>query len=257
MICYPSIKNTTPLLVVGPQRSGTRFITNVLNSIPGVIIQDEIPDPIIRKVFATLDKCNQNFGARNRKQKPLNWEQTKHDFMFSVWANLTKGKRKNFDSKCIFYGYKTPFHEIYFDTYNDFFEPVRPKYICCVRNFMDHYFSVHARWPHRNIINVAKRYTHSLRHLRNIKEKRPGDVLFFFLDDFKKEGVDLLYKKILSPLGLENVSHALEKASQGPANASAQLGLKKKKTLSFSQSLSLKIYPYPLREFQSLRSDFA
>lgn len=256
MICYPSIKKTTPLLVVGPPRSGTRFITNVLNSVPGVIIQGEIPNPIIRKVFETIKTCNNNFESRNRNQTIKNWEQTKHDFMFSAWANLTKSKRKKFDSNCIYYGYKTPFHELYFDTYNDFFEPVRPKYICCVRNFLDHYFSVNARWSHRSIIMVSKQYTHSLRQLRYMKEKRPDDVFFFFLDDFKEKGVDLLYEKIFSPLGLENVSSALKKASQGPVNTSAQLGVKKKKTLSFTQTLSLKIYPYPFKAFENLRRDY-
>jgi hypothetical protein len=256
MTFYPSIRNTTPLLVVGPPRSGTRFITNVLNSVPGVIIQGEIPNPIIRKVFETIKTCNNHFEARNRNQAIKNWEQTKYDFMFSVWANLTKSKRKNFDSNCVYYGYKTPYHELYFDDYNDFFDPVRPKYICCVRNFLDHYFSVNARWPHRNIIMVSKQYTLSLRQLRYMKEKRPDDVFFFFLDDFKKQGFDLLYEKILSPLGLENVSSALKKAGQGPANTSTQLGVKKKNTLSRTQTLFLKVYSYPFSKFENLKSDF-
>lgn len=181
MICYPSIQEATPLIVAGPQRCGTRFVTNVLNFVPGVSLQDEIPYPVMSKVFELIDKCEKKFGSHHKEYTAKNWEQTKHDFMFSVWANLTQGKRRKIGKNLLFYGYKTPFHEIFFDQYNKFFEPVRPKYICCIRSFIDHYFSVHARWPERNILQVAKRFSHSLRQLRYYERtKIRGCFILFF-----------------------------------------------------------------------------
>jgi len=256
MTYFPNTNEATPLIVVGAQRSGTRFITNVLNSVQGITIQNEIPDPIIVKAFKTLEKCDNMYLSDSRKYISEHWISKRHEAMFSLWANISKGKKKNVSSDCVYYGYKTPFHEHYFDFYNSFFDPVRPKYVCCVRFFLDHYFSVNARWPDVSIIRVARRYTRSLRQLRYMKETRPDDVLLFFLDDYKKTGVEYLREKIFEPLGLEDVSPAIKMAKQGPANASANLGLKKRKTISPVQSLALKIYHHPFSEFESLHHDF-
>lgn len=89
-----------------------------------------------------------------------------------------------------------------------------------------------------------------------MKEQRSEDVLFFFLDDYKKIGIDYLQERIFAPLGLENTDAALKKATQGPANASAQLGLIKKDSLSLLQAMLLKLYPQPLKEYATLYRDF-
>lgn len=256
VISYPTTQTATPLIIVGPQRSGTRFVTNVLNSVPGVVVQDEIPDSIMMNVLELISKCEKKYESADREYTVENWENTKHDFMFSVWSNLTQGKRKKTDKKCIFYGYKTPFHEVYFDFYNQFFYPVRPKYICCVRNFLGHYFSVHARWPKRSFVWIARRYVRSLRQLRYMKKKRPEDVFFFFLDDYKQEGTIYLQKKIFDPLGLEDTDLAVKKAEKGPVNASIQLGLKKKDSLTLLQSWILQVYSSPFQYFECLHHDF-
>lgn len=256
MICYPSIENATPLIVVGPQRCGTRFVTNVLNSVPGVTIHGEIPSPIMNRIIAVIKKCDKKYLNDDRNNIGENWQSTKWDLMFAAWANVTKGKRKKMDSDCLFYGYKTPFHEKYFDFYNAFFDPIRPKYVCCIRLFTDHYFSVQARWPRKSIISVAKRYVQSLRQLYYMKQQRPDDVFFFFLDDYKKIGFQYLRERIFDPLGLDDLATAQRKAEKGPANSSAQLGVKKKKQLSRLQALFLKINSQAMQEYDLLHRDF-
>ncbi len=254
---HPSSNMATPLIVAGPQRSGTRFVTNVLNSIPGVTLQGEIPESIMDKIIDLAQKCNNKYSNSERSNIVDDWEDNKIDFLFSAWANLSQGKRKKKESNCIFYGYKSPFHEKYFDFYSTFLYPIRPKYICCIRPFLPHYFSVQARWPNKKIWNVVLRYVRSLNQIRRIKQERPQDVFLFFLEDYKEQGFPYFYEYILDPLGLKDVDRAEKQATKGPANASAQLGLKKRTRLSGKESLFLKMYPQPFKKYELLRRDFS
>jgi len=256
MICYPSVDQATPLLVVGPQRSGTRFVTNVLNSLPGVTIQDEIPAGVMESLKWLTIKCENKYANSEIKARADSWECTKHDFMFAAWGNLTQGRRRESDTSCIYYGYKTPFHEKYFDFYNAFFDPVRPKYVCCIRSFIDHYFSVSARWPERTIHLISRRYINSLRQISYMKKQRPDAVLLFFLDDYKEIGMPYPHQRIFMPLGLEKVDRAEKKAMKGPANASEQMGFQKRSNLTWRQELYLKLSPEPMRLYDGLKRDF-
>ena len=256
MTCYPPGLKAVPLIVAGPPRSGTRFITSVLNKVPGVTINGEIPDSIINSVIRVTKKCDRIYRSNHDESWAQNWDLTKRDYMFAVWATLNKSRILKADTECVFFGYKTPFHEKYFDFYNAFFHPAQPQYICCVRSFPEHLLSVQARWPKRIMPYIAFRYIMSLRQLRHMKEKRPGQVLFFFLDDFKKMGNRYLSEKIFKPLGLEDITSAIRKADQGPVNTLEQLGCQRKNRLSQNQELLLRIYPRPLNEFENLRSDF-
>lgn len=256
MHCYPSAEEVTPLIVVGPPRSGTRFIANVLNQVPGITIHGEIPDYILQGLFRVIKRCDRIYPKNADKSRGLNWDASKRDFMFASWANLTKGKKIKVESQTRFFGYKTPFHERYFDFYNNFFYPVHPVYICCIRSFPEHLLSVQARWPKRVIAYVALRYVMSLRQLRYMKEKSSEHVLFFFLDEYKQTGSKYLKKKIFDPLELKEVAQAIGKAEQGPVNTSLQQGVSKKQDLNQIQKLTLRLFPKPLRDYEALRRDF-
>lgn len=256
LVCYPSAQQAIPLMVVGPPRSGTRFVTNVLNSLPGVSIQGEIPDSVMKTIKKLVQECDSFFAENKEKNWLKNWDSTKCDFMFAAWANLTKSKRRPSQTNCLYYGYKTPRHEFYFDFYNSFFHPIRPRYICCVRSFVDHCLSVQARWPKKSLFRVSKEYIQSLRQIRYMKKQRPNEVILFILDDYKKAGAQYLTEHLFIPLGLDDVDQAIRKAGQGAVNTAKQLGVKKKKKLSPSQQLFLQLVAWPLKEFDSLRQDF-
>lgn len=256
MVSYPPADTTTPIIVVGPPRSGTRFITNVLNAIPGVTIHGEIPEPIINNVLRVVNKCDQMYVNNQFRNSAQNWDLAKREFMFASWATLNKNKPRKSDKDSIYFGYKTPFHEKYFDFYNNYFYPNQPEYICCIRSFPGHLLSVQARWPKRITPYIAFRYIMSLRQIRSMKEKKPDQVLLFFLDDYKKIGNRYLSEKIFKPLGLEDIEPAIRKAEQGPVNTLEQLGCIRNERLSNIQEFFLKIYPRPLIEFETLRSDF-
>ncbi len=231
-------------------------MANVLNKVPGVVVNGEIPDFIMHRAIRVIKLCDRYYGKKNGQGVKNNWDHKKREYMFASWAGLSKGKVENYDSQCLFYGYKTPFHERYFDFYNKFFHPVHPKYICCVRSFPDHLLSVQARWPKRIMPYIALRYIMSLRQLRYMKMKASDHVFFFFLDDYKVSGTGYLQQRIFEPLGLVDVAGAIRKAEQGPVNTSAQRGVNKKDSLSRIQELLLKICPKPFIEFESLRRDF-
>ena len=256
MICYPSLEDATPLIVAGPPRSGTRFVTNVLNSVPWVTIQGEIPTPIMSSVIHLLDQADNVFTKNGKAAWQKNWQATKRDLMFALSGNLTKGSRIQSEEVCLYYGYKTPNHEHYFDIYNKFFHPIRPKYICCVRSFTEHFLSVKARWPQRSIMSVSKRYVKSLQQIRHMKNQRPNDVCIFILDRYIDMGMGHLLNNVFYPLGLDDVGQALDKAGQGPVNTSDQLGVQRQREVTKWQSLFLRAYSRPEREFQRISSEF-
>ncbi len=256
MIFYPKAGETTPLVVAGPQRCGTRFVTNVLNSVSGVTIQDEISGSIMDSVVKVVKECNRQYARLDRTNRRERWDLTKRDFMFSVWGNLNKNRRTEASEDCLYYGYKSPYHEKYFDFYNALFDPIRPVFVCCIRSFMDHYFSVNARWPKRTIHFVSQRYVRSLRQIRYMKRKRPDCVRLFVLDHYKVAGIPYLREFIFEPLGLKKITAAEFTAGQGPANASTQLGLRKRNRLAPLQAYYLRLYPQPFREFDALCREF-
>jgi len=256
MICYPSPQKSIPLIIAGLPRSGTRFVTNVLNAVPGVTIQSEIPEPVITTIKNLIETCDAVYTPKNKKNWGECWDATKRDFMYSVWANLTKSTRRKSAAETLFYGYKTPGHEFYFDFYNHFFYPIQPKYVCCVRSFVDHFLSVQARWPKRDIRMVSKSYIQSLNQIACMKKQKPDHVILFVLDDYKTRGFQYLRDQVFEPLCLQDVAAAEKKASQGAVNTSLQHAVTRKEGLSTKQKVFLKLFPQPLQKFDELRMNY-
>lgn len=257
VVCYPSVRYATPLLVVGPPRCGTRFVTNVLNKVPGVVIHGEIHNKVVQSLFKVIETCNKVYETKGRPDGwTERWNVQRHDFLLAAWANLTKGHRKKSPVDCLYYGYKTPRHEKYFDVLNRFFAPIHPHYVCCIRNFCDHLLSVQACWPKVSSLEASLKYIQSLRHIRYMKQQRPKDVHLFFLDDYIGTGLPYLTERLFVPLGLQDTNLALAKAREGAVNTSAHLGVQRKEHLSQAQRWLVTIFPMPLREFSRLRRDF-
>ena len=249
---------TIPLIVAGPPRSGTRFITNVLNKSPAVMLHGEIPEPMIRKLNK-LVKVSDRIYLKNREipdRVKEKWRNSKPEFIFSAWAHLCKSRAQP-KRACIYYGYKSPWHERYFSLYNSYFAPVKPRFVCCIRSFEQHLLSVKARWPNRPTPKIAARYVFSLRQIRRMKENAPDDVILFFLDDYITLGGNYLVEQVFAPLGIDDFSSALEQAARGPVNTAVQHGVKRRPELSSMQRLFLTTFPLPVSTFNSLRADFS
>lgn len=255
MNCYPKTESVIPLIVVGPPRSGTRFLANILNSIPEVVIQGEIDETIMKHVVYAVKKFMKYQKHAVKSENVLVQHDKLASFLFSSWANLSKQGRIEADSKCLYYGYKNPSHEYYFNFYNAVFHPVRPIYLCCIRSFKDHYLSVQARWPDQGIPWVALKYIRSLRQIRYMLNQRPHEVHLFDLDAYKQRGFSYLVHQIFNPLGITSLQNAIRKADQGPVNTSEQLGVRKKDALSPFEIFFLRWFPFPEREYERFSLD--
>ena len=105
-------------------------------------------------------------------------------------------------------------------------------------------------------MSVSKRYVKSLQQIRHMKNQRPNDVCIFILDRYIDMGMGHLLNNVFYPLGLDDVGQALDKAGQGPVNTSDQLGVQRQREVTKWQSLFLRAYSRPEREFQRISSEF-
>lgn len=240
MIIYPD--EAKPLLVVGRQRAGTRFVTNALNMFPEICIQGELPLPVtdymfdfvksVDRYYVNLEKSyNEPSVARVRSE---GWLFRRQHLMFVLWANINQSQRLEADNEaCKYYGYKRPRHEFHFDYYVEFFQENIPIFVYCVRNFVDNYLSIKSRWPDRSIDLVANEYVESLEQYKYMKKSRPNEVLLFNLDDFLKQGIDYLTGNIFAALDVEQTAPIIEQIREmGPRNSLEELGIDRQNSLT-------------------------
>lgn len=248
-----SFDGVTPLIVVGPPRSGTRFVTAVLNAIPRVQLYSEIHDEILAPMKKSLRQAERVYDSSERDGSPAHWEARKRGLMYSVWHGLSADRQRPPRKKSLYIGYKTPFHEQHFEFYNRYFDPVRPVYICCIRSFVDHFLSVQARWPRHGIVYTAFRYIRSLRKIRRMKAERPDEVIVFVLDDCREQGYPYIRERLLRPLGLEEHPRARRLAERGAVNTAEKFGVDRADDLTLRQKVLLWLLPGTTRAFDALR----
>ncbi|MFN4230729.1 sulfotransferase [Parvibaculum sp.] len=129
MIVIPSSNKVHPLVVAGLGRSGTRFVTNLLNAHQHVTLQGEIPNGVfgeIKQLFHLLDRHYGN--GRNRPENPRRqkeiWEAKKREMVFAVWAFGGQDPIVRIKPRTRYFDYKRPGHEEYFEFYSRIFAPV-------------------------------------------------------------------------------------------------------------------------------------
>lgn len=201
---YP--ENATPLIVFGRQRAGTRFVADVLNTFREVTIQGELPNPVMRALEKFVDDTERSYlslakdGSDRRAREYRNWVRKKPALIYAMWANASQSRRVVPDRKCRYFGYKRPNNEFYFDFYERHFSERKPRYVYCVRNFVDNYLSIVSRWPDRSIEQVAEDYLSSLEQYNKIKLAAPDRVMLFNLDDHIRHGVPYIERNVLGKL---------------------------------------------------------
>lgn len=204
---YPS--RARPLLIVGRQRAGTRFLANVLNTFAEVSIQGELPNPVMQlaeKFILDLERAYQEVhdtGGKKGESEYKGWLKKKEDLIYALWEHAGQSRRVPYDQSTRYFGYKRPNNEAYFAFYEASFTHRRPLYIYCTRNFVDNYLSIASRWPERSIGQVGQDYLMSTEQYREMKAAAPGRVLIFNLDDYLAEGIPYLARNIFRPLRLK------------------------------------------------------
>jgi hypothetical protein len=208
---YP--KRFKPLIIVGRQRAGTRFLTNLLNSFDEVSIQGEIPTHVMNLVVRFVRETDTYYamaaerGIRHARAYNI-WLKKKEELLFSIWEFASQVRSVPTSPKTCYFGYKRPNNERYFDFYEEAFAFRPPVYVYCVRNFPDNFLSVVSRWPERRIKDIAKEYMDSIAQYHRMKGAASDRVLLFNLDNHVKYGIDHVETSVIHPLGLKlTVAH--------------------------------------------------
>lgn len=204
---YP--RKIKPLIIVGRQRAGTRFLTDILNSFDEVAIQGELPNPVMNYAKRMIDKIDECYAEMARKggskarREHESWLKKKEDLVFSVWELAGQAQRIKYDKNTKYFGYKRPNNESFFAFYEASFKYRPPVYVYCTRNFIDNYLSIASRWPDRYIQRVSAEYMKSIAQYRTMASGASGRVLLFNLDDYIKLGFAYIEDNIITPLGLD------------------------------------------------------
>lgn len=253
-------KKVIPLIIVGRQRAGTRYITNILNSFQEVIIQGEIPNPVMKSVSCMINEIESyylqqlvNIKTRNRGIKEYNnWLSQRQDLIFSIWANCGQEKRIEINGYCKYYGYKRPNNEFYFDLYENIFTYNPPIYVYCIRNFKDNFLSIVSRWPDRSLKKIAQEYLDSIIQFKKMKQISTDRALVFNLDKLIDEGFNYVKEAIILPLNL-NLSESLEVRlkQMGAINTTeGDHNLVRRKTLTDEEECFISKHPELETEYQ-------
>lgn len=246
---YPS--HFKPLIVVGRQRAGTRFLTNLLNSFDEVVLQGELPNGVmesvvrfIREIEAYYAKAADQRGSQH-KQYYKRWRSKKESLLFSIWENASQARAKKATPESKYFGYKRPNNERYFDFYEEAFAFRPPTYVYCIRNFVDNFLSVVSRWPERRIEDVAGDYMASVTQYHKMKGAAPDRVLLFNLDDHVKYGLNYIEKNVIRPLGLKVADDHRKKLKRmrGSNRTEEDLKIPRRKELTTSEQRFLGKHP--------------
>jgi hypothetical protein len=92
---YP--RNFKPLIIVGRQRAGTRFLTSLLNSFEEVTIQGEVPTHVMEKVTRFIRDLDSYYGkaadrsARHDRYYKI-WRRKKEHLLVSIWEYASQSR---------------------------------------------------------------------------------------------------------------------------------------------------------------------
>ncbi len=129
------LKKTTPVIVCGAARSGTRMMTDILNTHKNILIQEEMHANTIESYFNMLrniDDVFDSYSERKGYQLDTHWNNSKHILSHVFFATAGKKKTTNNTKEITFHGIKTPGYERYFPELEDAFSHTPPIYIYIV-----------------------------------------------------------------------------------------------------------------------------
>jgi hypothetical protein len=209
MFLHHHLRDARPLMVVGRPRCGTRFVASALSRHPAVLLLGEIPSPAMDNAIRFLSDTAGVFASEPRWS---GWENSRRDLLYAMWASMLKGMPRESRGPIRWFGHKTPRHDQYWEFYRDFFGDPGPKYVFCMRNFVDHYLSLNSMKEHRNVEQVdrarnihlvAREYRASVARYADMKAALGDDVSLFILDDLREGGIDYVRETVFERLGIE------------------------------------------------------
>jgi hypothetical protein len=253
MFVHPNFQEARPLMVVGGPRCGTRFVANALNRSPTVSVQGEIPPEAMDHAVRFLSETADYFASV--PQWAASWEQSRRALLYALWTSMVKGRQRAARTTIAWFGHKTPRHDRYWEFYRDFLGEVGPKYVFCMRNFVDHYLSMNSMDEGYTIDLVAKKYRASVARYAEMKAALGDDVSLFLLDDLREGGLDYVRETLFERLGIEVDDRALSRIDASRrANSTEGAGRSRRKELTADERAFLDRNDDLLEALQALRA---
>jgi len=198
-----------PVVVCGMPRSGTRMMTDLLNSVDEVLIQNEIPYDVMVKYFEFVnfvDDFYKEFKKRNPKRSGNEWAREKASLthLFFTFTNKMGALYK--DTKLTHFGYKTPSIERAFkDFEKSFGEGLKPYYIYCSRTPDKCWKSVKQMGYLTDVDLFISRYRRSHKNFLEIIKTDESRAIGFNLDEYiaSEDKFSFLKENIFSKIGID------------------------------------------------------
>jgi hypothetical protein len=238
MFIHPSLRDARPLMVVGGPRCGTRFVANAFNRHPAILVQGEIPSHAMDNAVRFLSETTDYFASVPRWA--AGWEQGRRALLYALWVSMVKRKPLAVRTMITWFGHKTPGHDSYWEFYRDFFGDIGPKYVFCMRNFIDHYLSMNSMNERHNIRRVAREYRASIARYAEMKTALGENVSLFVLDDLREGGIDYVRETLFERLGIEVDRQTLSRIDVSHrANSTEGTGRSRRKELTVDERVFL------------------
>ena len=257
MTYYPD--KAVPLIIVGRQRAGTRYLTDALNALPQVCLQSELPNPVMRSVARMMTQIENYYrrsaatGGARRDREYGRWRNRREELLFAIWKNAGQSSGQEPDPNCRYFGYKRPNNEFYFEFYESMFEKRKPIYAYCIRDFIENYLSVKSRWPEREIGEVADQYLRSVHQFEKMRAAAGERVLLFNLNLSESQGIDYIDTHIVKPLGLALTdSQRAHIVGIGRRNTTENIGKARRRKMTDEETAFVNARPELDSEFRRL-----
>jgi hypothetical protein len=254
MFIHPNLRDARPLMVVGGPRCGTRFVANALNRSPTVLVQGEIPSQAMDNAIRFLSETTDYFASV--PQWAAGWEQGRPALLYALWASMVKRNPRAVRRTITWFGHKTPRHDSYWEFYRDFLgDDVVPKYVFCMRNFVDHYLSMNSMNERHTIDRVATEYRASATRYAEMKAALGENVSLFILDDLREGGIDYVRETLFERLGIEVDQRTLARIDVvHQANSTEGAGRSRRRELTVGERVFLDKNDDLLEALEALRA---
>ena len=201
MLLHPALEHARTLMVVGAPRCGTRFAANALNRHPSILVMGEIPEPAMDHAVRLIEDNDRYFASMPKWS--AGWQRNRDCLLYQIWASLAKGSPRLRGKPLSWFGHKTPRHDQYWEFYESRFENLKPNYVFCMRNFIDHYLSLQSMKHKDSIETVSDKYRASVNRYAGMKAALGARVSLFILDDLRTFGIDYVRQTLFEPLAIE------------------------------------------------------
>lgn len=239
MTSFLEAGNSSPVIVCGNPRSGTRMHANVLNTHPDILITDEFH--AIEQSRALLSEFRRNCLLKKFSRDKVLVRQTYLAKMIWLTYSIDRIAERGATARII--GNKTPQIERKYRILENIFRNAPPKYVYCLRAAPKVLRSVknlsNLRWNRDSIETNLKRYIKSVECLEEMQAAFPDRVCVSVLDhlapgtpnsvffapvfDFVGVELDDAVRAELDAMGAQNTMDAVKKMTGNQNDATVEL----------------------------------